>query len=100
MHWIAPTGKDNFAQGKRIRAAVDHHRANSGLKSHGFHSSIFDHCCRSGPAFAGFVQSDKFVKQHGGRVGDIAAYEQANSVRRQHGFGLPQEALRVNTTAY
>lgn len=34
---------------------------------------IYDPCCGSGGMF---VQSEKFVKQHGGRIGDIAIYGQ------------------------
>lgn len=38
-----------------------------------FKGRVYDPCCGSGGMF---VQSEKFVKQHGGRVGDIAIYGQ------------------------
>ena len=37
---------------------------------------VFDPCCGSGGMF---VQSDKFVEEHGGRVGDIAVYGQESN---------------------
>jgi len=37
---------------------------------------VFDPCCGSGGMF---VQSEKFVEQHGGRVGDIAVYGQESN---------------------
>ncbi len=37
---------------------------------------IFDPCCGSGGMF---VQSERFVKEHGGRVGDIAVYGQESN---------------------
>jgi type I restriction enzyme M protein len=37
---------------------------------------VYDPCCGSGGMF---VQSDKFVKEHGGRLGDIAAYGQESN---------------------
>jgi len=37
---------------------------------------IFDPCCGSGGMF---VQSEKFVKVHGGRIGDIAVYGQESN---------------------
>ena len=37
---------------------------------------IYDPCCGSGGMF---VQSDKFVKEHGGRLGDIAVYGQESN---------------------
>jgi type I restriction enzyme M protein len=40
---------------------------------------VFDPCCGSGPALAGFVSSEKFVEEHGGRVGDIAVYGQESN---------------------
>ena len=38
-----------------------------------FKGRVYDPCCGSGGMF---VQSDKFVKKHGGRIGDIAIYGQ------------------------
>lgn len=37
---------------------------------------VYDPCCGSGGMF---VQSDKFVKEHGGRIGDIAIYGQESN---------------------
>ena len=37
---------------------------------------VFDRCCGSGGMF---VQSEKFVEEHGGRVGDIAVYGQESN---------------------
>lgn len=37
---------------------------------------IYDPCCGSGGMF---VQSEKFVKEHGGRIGDIAIYGQESN---------------------
>jgi type I restriction enzyme M protein len=37
---------------------------------------IYDPCCGSGGMF---VQSDKFVREHGGRIGDIAIYGQESN---------------------
>ncbi len=37
---------------------------------------VFDPCCGSGGMF---VQSEKFVEQHGGRIGDIAIYGQESN---------------------
>jgi type I restriction enzyme M protein len=37
---------------------------------------VYDPCCGSGGMF---VQSDKFLKQHGGRIGDIAIYGQESN---------------------
>ncbi len=37
---------------------------------------VFDPCCGSGGMF---VQSEQFVKQHGGRLGDIAVYGQESN---------------------
>jgi type I restriction enzyme M protein len=37
---------------------------------------VYDPCCGSGGMF---VQSDKFVRQHGGRIGDIAIYGQESN---------------------
>jgi len=37
---------------------------------------VFDPCCGSGGMF---VQSEKFVEEHGGRVGDIAVYGQESN---------------------
>jgi type I restriction enzyme M protein len=39
-------------------------------------SRVFDPCCGSGGMF---VQSEKFVEQHGGRIGDIAIYGQESN---------------------
>src|SRR5258707_1258249 len=50
----------------------------------------------SGNSGGMFVCPDKFVEEHGGRVGDIAVYGQDKSVRGQHRFGVPQEARRVS----
>ena len=37
---------------------------------------VFDPCCGSGGMF---VQSEKFVEEHGGRIGDIAIYGQESN---------------------
>jgi len=37
---------------------------------------VYDPCCGSGGMF---VQSDRFVKEHGGRIGDIAIYGQESN---------------------
>ena len=37
---------------------------------------VYDPCCGSGGMF---VQSEKFVKEHGGRIGDIAVYGQESN---------------------
>jgi len=37
---------------------------------------VYDPCCGSGGMF---VQSDRFVKEHGGRIGDIAVYGQESN---------------------
>jgi len=37
---------------------------------------VFDPCCGSGGMF---VQSERFVKEHGGRIGDIAVYGQESN---------------------
>jgi type I restriction enzyme M protein len=39
-------------------------------------SRIYDPCCGSGGMF---VQSEKFVEEHGGRIGDIAIYGQESN---------------------
>ncbi len=41
-----------------------------------FKGRVYDPCCGSGGMF---VQSDKFVKEHGGRLGDIAIYGQESN---------------------
>jgi type I restriction enzyme M protein len=41
-----------------------------------FKGRVFDPCCGSGGMF---VQSEKFVEEHGGRVGDIAVYGQESN---------------------
>lgn len=41
-----------------------------------FHGRIFDPCCGSGGMF---VQSEKFVETHEGRIGDIAIYGQESN---------------------
>ncbi len=41
-----------------------------------FQGRIYDPCCGSGGMF---VQSEKFVKEHGGRIGDIAIYGQESN---------------------
>ena len=42
---------------------------------------VFDPCCGSGGMF---VQSEKFVEEHGGRIGDIAVYgQESNSTTRR-----------------
>ncbi|CAN5522236.1 hypothetical protein BH18VER1_BH18VER1_09060 [soil metagenome] len=40
---------------------------------------IYDPCCGFGPAAAGFVQSEKFVEAHGGKMGDISIYGQESN---------------------
>lgn len=42
----------------------------------GPNSRIYDPCCGSGGMF---VQSEKFVEQHGGRLGDVAIYGQESN---------------------
>jgi len=41
-----------------------------------YHGRIYDPCCGSGGMF---VQSDKFVKAHGGKTGDISIYGQESN---------------------
>jgi len=41
-----------------------------------YQGRIYDPCCGSGGMF---VQSEKFVKHHGGRIGDIAVYGQESN---------------------
>lgn len=41
-----------------------------------FHGRVYDPCCGSGGMF---VQSEKFVEEHGGRLGDIAIYGQESN---------------------
>lgn len=41
-----------------------------------YQGRIYDPCCGSGGMF---VQSEKFVKEHGGRIGDIAIYGQESN---------------------
>lgn len=41
-----------------------------------FKGRIFDPCCGSGGMF---VQSEKFVEEHGGKIGDIAVYGQESN---------------------
>jgi len=41
-----------------------------------YNGRVFDPCCGSGGMF---VQSEKFVEEHGGRVGDIAVYGQESN---------------------
>ncbi len=41
-----------------------------------YQGRIYDPCCGSGGMF---VQSEKFVQQHGGRIGDIAIYGQESN---------------------
>lgn len=41
-----------------------------------YHGRIYDPCCGSGGMF---VQSEKFVQEHGGRIGDIAIYGQESN---------------------
>lgn len=41
-----------------------------------FQGRIYDPCCGSGGMF---VQSEKFVQEHGGRIGDIAIYGQESN---------------------
>jgi len=40
------------------------------------HGKVYDPCCGSGGMF---VQSEKFVEEHGGRLGDIAIYGQESN---------------------
>ncbi|MFZ5699547.1 MAG: type I restriction-modification system subunit M [Pseudomonadota bacterium] len=44
--------------------------------SRGVEGRVYDPCCGSGGMF---VQSEKFVKEHGGRIGDIAIYGQESN---------------------
>ena len=41
-----------------------------------YHGRVFDPCCGSGGMF---VQSEKFIEAHGGRVGDISIYGQESN---------------------
>ena len=41
-----------------------------------YHGRIFDPCCGSGGMF---VQSEKFVESHGGKIGDISIYGQESN---------------------
>jgi type I restriction enzyme M protein len=41
-----------------------------------YHGRVFDPCCGSGGMF---VQSERFVKEHGGRIGDISIYGQESN---------------------
>lgn len=41
-----------------------------------YHGRVYDPCCGSGGMF---VQSEKFVEEHGGRIGDIAIYGQESN---------------------
>ncbi|MDR0771270.1 MAG: type I restriction-modification system subunit M [Burkholderiales bacterium] len=41
-----------------------------------YHGRVYDPCCGSGGMF---VQSEKFVAEHGGRIGDIAIYGQESN---------------------
>jgi len=45
-------------------------------RSRGIEGRVYDPCCGSGGMF---VQSDKFVQGHGGRIGDIAIYGQESN---------------------
>ena len=53
---------------------------------------IYDSACGSGGMF---VQSEKFVESHGGKLGDISIYGQDKWARRQRPFGLATRARRV-----
>ena len=53
---------------------------------------IYDPACGSGGMF---VQSEKFVESHGGKLGDISIYGQDKWARRQRPFGLAPRARRV-----
>lgn len=44
--------------------------------SRGVEGRVYDPCCGSGGMF---VQSEKFVQEHGGRIGDIAIYGQESN---------------------
>ncbi len=65
---------------------------------------VYDPCCGSGGMF---VQSEKFVEEHGGRIGDIAIYRQESNYttwrlapgqnepgRARHRLGHPLEQRR------
>ena len=61
---------------------------------------VYDPCCGSAGMF---VQSERFVEEHGGRIGDIAVYRQeSNSTTRQlsptgfAGFGLANGSMSSN----
>jgi type I restriction enzyme M protein len=41
-----------------------------------YHGRVFDPCCGSGGMF---VQSEKFMEEHGGKVGDISVYGQESN---------------------
>ncbi len=46
-----------------------------------YHGRIYDPCCGSGGMF---VQSEKFVLEHGGRIGDLSIYgQESNSTTRR-----------------
>ncbi len=45
-------------------------------KSRGIEGRVYDPCCGSGGMF---IQSEKFLTEHGGRIGDIAIYGQESN---------------------
>ncbi|MGC9450034.1 MAG: type I restriction-modification system subunit M [Oceanipulchritudo sp.] len=46
-----------------------------------YHGRVYDPCCGSGGMF---VQSEKFVLEHGGRIGDISVYgQESNATTRR-----------------
>src|SRR5256714_6611454 len=47
---------------------------------------VYDPCCGSGGMF---VQSEKFVEAHGGKLGDISIYGQESNATTRRQFGLP-----------
>lgn len=53
---------------------------------------IYDPACGSGGMF---VQSEKFVEAHGGKLGDISIYGQDKRARRKRSFGPASRARRV-----
>ena len=57
-----------------------------------YNGRIYDPACGSGGMF---VQSEKFVESHGGKLGDISIHVQDKWARRQRPFGLAKRARRV-----
>ncbi|QYY36866.1 class I SAM-dependent DNA methyltransferase [Ruficoccus sp. ZRK36] len=58
-------------------------------------SRIYDPCCGSGGMF---VQSERFIEEHGGRIGDIAVYGQESNptTRRLAAMNLAIRSIEAN----